>query len=233
MDYPSDFNTPAFPAGPRIAISRFMAIASCALFVVIIGLCLLLVWATRSQRIDPFIVTVDELTGNWTVVGHSHDNGPVEFPVLWSLQQSVVGNFTANWFTLSAAADENDARWQTCNRATDCSVESTLKFGDRTCALYCNTGEDLFSDFIYNVVPKYQQRVSNGEFWIVDKTKIQIETAGDVTDNGGTWRVYVTINSNISGDIDVIAFAKVARNMDLYPQTMGYYVADFNAYKLN
>ena len=233
MDYPSNFDTPAFPAGPRIAVSRFMAVASCTLFVMIIFVCILLLWAVRSQRIDPFIVSIDKLTGQWSVVGHSHGNGPIEYPYLWSLQQSVVANFTANWFTISSVSEENDAIWQTCERRTDCGTETILPYGDKKCSLFCKSGEEVFSDFIYNVVPEYQERVSAGERWIVDKTTIQIEPAGQIKETGGTWRLSAKIQSNVSGDINVIAFVKVARNMSSYPQTLGYYIADFNAYKIN
>lgn len=233
MDYPNDFNTPAFPAGSRIAISRFMAIASCVLFVVIIFMCALLLWAVRSQRVDPFIVSVDEITGQWNIVGHSDGNGPLEYPYLWSLQQSVIADFTADWLSISTNPSENEAVWKTCDRKTDCSTESTLPYGDKSCSLFCISGEDLFSDFVYDIVPDYQERVSNGERWVVDKTAIQMEPAGTINDNGGTWRVSATVQSNINGDMNIIAFVKVVRNPSLYPQTLGYYVADFNAYKIN
>lgn len=233
MDYPSNFNTPAFPAGPRIAVSRFMAIASCVLFLLIVFMCAILLWATRSQSIDPFIVSIDSLTGQWTVVGHSHGNKPIEYPVLWSMQQSVVGNFTVNWFTISENLEENEAIWQTCERMTDCGMESKIAYDDKTCALFCNAGDGLFSRFIYDVIPDYQNRVSNGEHWVLDKTEIQIEPAGEIKEVGGTWKIYATVYSNISGNIEVVAFAKVARNLTSYPKTLGYYVADFNAYKIN
>ena len=233
MDYPDNFNTPAFPAGPRIAISRFMATASCVLFVVIIFMCVLLLWAVRSQQIDPFIVSIDELTGQWTVVGHSHGNGPIEYPAIQSLQQSVVGNFAANWFTISENAADNDAMWQTCERASACGTENTHSYDDKTCALYCASGEELFNHFIYDVIPDYQARVAAGERWVVDKTEFQMEPAGKISNDGGTWRISATIQSNLSGDMSIIAFAKVARNAQMYPQTLGYYVADFNAYKVN
>lgn len=103
----------------------------------------------------------------------------------------------------------------------------------KKCSLFCTSGEEVFSDFIYNVVPEYQERVSAGERWIVDKTTIQIEPAGQIKETGGTWRLSAKIQSNVSGDINVIAFVKVARNMSSYPQTLGYYIADFNAYKIN
>ena len=232
MNYPDNFDTPAFPAGPRIAISRFMAIASCIVFVLIIFTCIVLLWATRSRRIDPFIVSIDDLTGQWVVLDHSHGGGPIEYPVLWSLQQSVVANFAENWFTISTDAAENDAAWRTCERSESCGVGARA-YNDRTCALYCASGEELFSHFIYDVVPDYQTRFSSGEKWIVDKLDIYFEPAGQISDVGGTWRISATVRSNISGDMDIVAFAKVARNTELYPQTLGYYVADFNAYRIN
>lgn len=233
MDYPNDFNTPAFPAGSRIAVSRFMATASCVLFVVIVFMCVLLMWGVRSQRIDPFIVSIDSLTGQWNVVGHSHGNGLLEYPYLWSLQQSVVANFTTDWLTISTDAAKNEAVWKTCDRKTDCGAESELPFDDKSCSLFCISGEELFTDFIYDIVPDYQTRIANGERWVVDKTAIQMEPAGRITDNGGTWQVSATIQSNINGDMDIIAFVKVVRNTSMYPQTLGYYVTDFNAYKIN
>ena len=233
MDYPSDFDTPGFPAGSRIVISRFMGIASCVLFVVIIFACILLLWAVRSQRIDPFIVSIDKLTGAWTVVGHSHGNAPRQYSAVNLMQQSVVVNFAANWFSISDDAMINDALWQSCDRIDDCGVKSNLKYGEKKCALYCATGEELFNNFIYDIVPKYQTRFISGEKWVVDVTQIDIEPAGVIGNNGGTWRVYATIQSNISGDIDVVAFAKVAKNTEKYPKTLGFYVADFNAYKID
>ncbi len=233
MDYPSNFNTPAFPAGSRIAISRFMAIASCVLFVLIIFMCAMLLWATRSQRIDPFIVSIDDVTGQWNVIGHSHDNGPIEYPALWSVQQAVVGNFTENWFTISSDSSINEAIWKTCKRSESCGAESIRPYDDKSCSLFCVTGEELFSRFIYDVIPDYQIRVSNGERWVLDKSTIQIEPVDQIKDVGGTWKINATVQSNISGDMDIVAFVKVARNVSSYPQTLGYYVADFNAYKMN
>ncbi|HIU65216.1 MAG TPA: hypothetical protein IAC63_01075 [Candidatus Enterousia avicola] len=233
MDYPSNFNTPAFPAGPSIAVSRFMAIASCVLFVLIIFASGLLLWAVKSNRVDPFIVYVDDFTGQWSVIEHSHENAELEYPALWSVQQSVVGNFLENWFSISENPQENEILWQTCKRSDDCSIEAERAYDDKTCALYCITGEELFSKFIYDVVPIYQSRVSNGETWLIDKTEFQIEPVGKITDNGGTWRINGEIQSSISGNIEIIAFVKVVRNISLYPRTLGYYVADFNAYKIN
>lgn len=232
MNYPSDFDAPAFPAGRSIAISRFMAIASCVMFLLVIFMCALLLWAVRSQRVDPFIVSINNITGQWTTLDHSHKNGPIEYTALESLQQSVLGNFVANWFTISGDDAANERMWKTCERRDDYGINATRPYGDTTCALYCASGGELFARLIKDIVPGYQLRVANGERWMVDKAQIQMQPAGEINENGGTWRVLATIQSNINGDMTVIGFAKIVRNIDSYPLTLGYYVADFNAYKI-
>ena len=76
-------------------------------------------------------------------------------------------------------------------------------------------------------------RVADGETWSVSKTDFQIEPAGQISEYGGTWKILAMVKSNLYGDMKIVAFAKVARNTNSYPQTLGYYVADFNAYKVN
>ena len=50
--------------------------------------------------------------------------------------------------------------------------------------------------------------------------------------NGGIWRVQASVWSNINASFDVVAFVRVARAAGKYPMTMGYYVTDFNAYRI-
>ncbi|MBQ3039474.1 MAG: hypothetical protein IJD41_02850, partial [Alphaproteobacteria bacterium] len=67
MKYPDNFDTPTFPAGPRIALSRVMAIAIMVVFALILVAGGMILWASRSQQIHPFLVSVDDVTGAWTV----------------------------------------------------------------------------------------------------------------------------------------------------------------------
>lgn len=233
MEYPSDFETPAFPAGKRIAISRFMTIGVAILSLLILFMCGIIFWTSRSQSIDPFIVSIDNLTGNWTVISNSHNNAPIEYSALRSLQEAVVGKFTSNWLTISADEATNEKIWKTCDRETSCTGEKAPAYGNNECALFCAAGEKVFSKFVYDIVPDYQNRVAAGESWTVDKTTIMIEPASTISENGGTWRIRASIQSSVSGEIDIIAFAKITRNTRTYPQTLGYYVEDFNAYKIN
>ena len=64
---------------------------------------------------------------------------------------------------------------------------------------------------------------------IVDS--VHISPVGSVNDAGGTWRVQMSV-STTDGVIDIMAYVKVARNPRSYAKTMGYYVADFNAYRI-
>lgn len=233
MEYPSNFETPAFPAGKRIAVSRFMSIGIMVSFLLVLFLCGLIFWSVRSKSIDPFIVSIDDFTGQWTVVGHSHGGAPIKYMPMRAVQEAVVGNFTINWFTISSDTNANDALWQACNRQEECSNQSNASYSNKECALFCASGENIFNYFTLNMIPDYEQRVQNGERWVVDKASISIEPMAQFSELGGTWKVILTIQSNISGDINVVAFAKVARDTLNYPQTFGYYINDFNAYKIN
>jgi len=233
LEYPSNFDVPSFPAGKRIAVSRFMSIGIFVLFLLIIFMCGILFWVSRSKKIDPFLISTNDVTGQWVDVGHFHGSGLLEFSTLRTMQESVVGNFAANWFIISEDPESNEALWKTCDRYTGCIGENTPAYGNNECAIFCITGEELFSKFIYEIVPDYQDRFANGERWTFDKANMQIEPAGNFSSAGGTWLLHANIKSNMSEDINIVAFVKIARNPTYYPQNLGYYVADFNAYKIN
>lgn len=215
-----------------MAVSRAMAIGTMVVFLLIIFLCAMLFWASRSARVHPFLISINNMTGEWSVVGHDH--GRKTLNAMRALQESIVGNFARNWFAISDMPDVNNALWKTCNRVSDCGVGNYADADNmQKCALYCISGDDVFARFLYDTVPDYQMRVSAGERWVVDMTTMNIIPVGDFNDNGGTWRVMATVVSNVAAPMQVIAYAKVERNISLYPRTLGYYVQDFNAYKLN
>ena len=103
MRYPDEFNTPTFPAGPRIAVARVVSIAILVVFALIIALGGGIYWASKSRHIHPFLVTVDEITGTWQVVGHDH--GARTISTNRAMQESVIANFIKNWYAISANQD--------------------------------------------------------------------------------------------------------------------------------
>ncbi|MDE6571109.1 MAG: hypothetical protein K2L95_02735 [Alphaproteobacteria bacterium] len=230
MDYPGNFETPAFPAGPRIALSRVMAVWTLIAFFIIICLCGLLLWSAASRRLDPFMISINGATGTWTIVGR---NGPaLEYSAVRTIQESVVGKYVTNWFRISGIDTEDNAAWRKCNRE-ECASGDALLFGTRLCAIYCGAGDDVFSQFTYNVLDDYMERSGRGETWAVDPATLSITPAGDITDAGGTFRVRATVLSSAGAPMQIQAFVKVARNTKYYPSTMGFYIAAFNAYRMN
>lgn len=230
VEYPDNFETPAFPAGKRIAVSRIMSIGALTTFLLCIFLCGLLFWATRSMRVDPFLIYINTTDGEWTIVGHDHNGKSVS--AQRTLQESVVGNFVKNWFTISGDTAANDAMWCSGERRTTCSVDLPGAHGGMECRLYCACADDVFSTFTTNVLPEYEMRADAGERRGLITDTLQISPVGQISDRGGVWRVQATIQSSTSGDFEIIAYVRVAVNTELYPRTLGYFVTDFNAYKL-
>ncbi len=234
MNYPDEFNTPTFPAGPRIASSRAVSVAIMVVFFLIMCACGFLLWAQRSVQVHPFLVSVNNITGQWDIVGHQH-NRTREITTTQSLQESVIGKFLTSWFWISGNERLNAALWKRCDYAADCNPESQTsnETGPVACSLYCLTGGGIFSRFTSDVMPDYERRAASGETWMVDMSTVQFVPLGTIGANGGSWQIRATIMSNLSEPINILAYAQVSRNTETYPQTLGYYISDFNAYKMN
>lgn len=230
MDYPNSFETPAFPAGKRIAVSRVFSVGVVALFFLIICVCGLLMWVRDGATIEPFIISIDSVTGAWSIVGHPH--GQMAYSATRTMQESVIANFTRDWFTIGTDA-ENDALWKTCERESQCMSDNAPARIDKTCAIYCASGDEVFNSFILNVVPTWVDIADASGRMTVDTTSIQILPIGQISTNGGMWTVRAKLSTSFGGDMQIIAFAKVARRTSVYPRTLGYYIVDFNAYRLN
>lgn len=230
MDYPGNFETPVFPAGKRIAISRFMAIATLVSFLIIVFLCGILLWSSRSERLDPFVISANNITGEWQIVGKADTSNT--YRVEYTMQESAVGNFVKDWFKISSTPVANEVAWKQCDRAT-CGSGDGLMFGTRQCAIYCSVSDEVFSRFFYDTLPGYQERAENGEVWRVNDKDITIAPAGEIGPAGGTWQIRAWVSCETTDDFEVIAFIKIAHNKSLFPKTMGYYIADFNSYRIN
>lgn len=229
MDYPGNFDTPAFPAGSRIALSRVMSMWTLVAFFIAICLCGALLWTSRARRLDPFMISIDNATGQWTVVGRG--GAHLEYSVTRTMQESVVGNFVTQWFQISDNATGNSAAWRKCTR-NECASGDARVAATRLCAMYCATGDEVYARFARDVMPGYNAVAAAGETWTVDTNSLNIYPAGPITDAGGTWRITAVVNTS-TGLMPVNAWAKVARNTTYYPSNMGFYIADFNAYRMN
>ena len=234
LDYPEDFDTSAFPAGRRIAVSRTAGIwIAVSLFSILVcGIALPLV--SMYQKVEPVVIYVDATHGTWEMIQDTVDTVPrKELPYYQMLQSSLVGVFAEKWFSISGTTSQNDLMWMRCNRATDCTGRMVNTLRDTGgCDLFCMSGDDLYKKFESTVAPLYEIAVSYGEVWRVNTRDISIEPYGDITTKSGNWVVHMRVRRvNQNSDFGVVAFVRVERNEKLYPQTLGYYIADFNAYK--
>lgn len=233
MRYPDDFETRAFPAGRNIAIARAMAIGCGCVFVLILFVCLFIVVSVRSGRIAPFLISVNDITGEWGLI--QMDNGPATISAHYALQESVVANFAQRWFDASGDMATNNDLWARCDRK-DCGTGYAAMYNTSRCAVYCATADEVYDNFVTNIVPIYKQNVEHGVYWNLDRNSIHIvpvgTTATAVAKNGGTWRLFARVNTNVGVTMKVIAYVRVARDTTNYPRSVGYYVADFNTYRV-
>ena len=233
MKYPDDFDTPTFPAGNQIAVSRTVSIVIMVVFLLIMFACGGLLWVQKNIRVHPFLVSVNDITGQWEIVGHQHTDVK-EMTTVRALQESVIGKFLEYRFFVTDNEQFNMTIWQTCDRGKHCNPEQDNELmGDEPCALYCLSGDDEHTYFSNNIVPQYQQIFNKGETWHLDTQSVEMIPISAITSAGGFWQIRATINSNTQGAIKILAYVNVSRNNTLYPQTLGYYVAKFNAYRID
>ena len=231
VKYPDDFDTPSFPAGRPVAVSRMVSVAVMIVFLLIAFTCAMLFWTQRSVQVHPFLVSINPITSQWEIVGHHHKE-TAEISAARALQESVIGKFMRNWFWIVNDEDINSARWKSCDRITECAPNSVTDVLADECAIYCISSEEMYLHFVEQIVPNYQTRIMNGENWELDMSSLQITPVGAVNAAGGMWQIRANIISNISGIITILAYAQVGYEKDEYAKTMGYYVKDFNAYKI-
>lgn len=232
MKYPDEFETPAFPAGKRIAVSRSVSIAVMVMFLIILFVCGMILWTQKSMRSHPFLVSIDNITGQWELVGHKHQ----EYQTMsteQTLQESVITKFMQNWFWLSNDEKLNNALWSSCNRETDCKIDVKSTKHIHQCDIYCATNEETFNDFVNNVIPQYQAMLVSGVQYMLDINSVNITKISESADTGNVWQINAQLLSNMGAPVQILAYATVMKDTENYPKTMGYYIASFNTYKIN
>lgn len=230
MDYPNRFNTPAFPAGKSLALSRGVAVHILVVFFLILCTCGLLIFFIHSQKNYPFLISVDPLTDEWSVVAYPQKNRKNIVEQYQIIQEKLVNDFVGYWFTISPNQTLNDMRWMECS-IDECSFSERFNPMNQECALACTSGEDLFKQFTSKILPEYTARINQAaEVWSVEKKDIMPYYVDKDTSK---WQVYAQIKSNINGVFNVLIFLDIKRDDNLYPATLGYYIEDFNAYRVN
>ena len=230
MDYPNDFDTPAFPAGKSIALTRSISIWISIIFFLIVCACGLVLYTTHMRGNYPFLISVDPITNEWNVVTYPNKESSGVTQQYQIVQEKLVNDYVMNWFTISKNQTINEKRWQRCD-AEDCDLPEQFRPNNLECFLFCNSSSELFTQFETKVKNEYLARVDErSEEWSVEIKNIMLNS---INENGGFWQVYFVVYSTINGPFDVLAFVKTARSLDSHPATLGYYIEDFNAYRMS
>ena len=229
MKYPDDFNTPAFPAGKFVAVSRFMATAIMVVFFVIICLCGLIFWVKKTQDVSPFLISISPNGERWTMV--AHDNHKAEIPAYYVLQESLLNKFAHNWFTISGDADINRATWANCTGTRQVCQEN---IDTNTCAIYCACDGSVFSSFERVVLPVYNELMNNNAaVWsVVDVRIAPVDSIDSIKEQGGLWKLNVAVQTD-NGIVNFMGYARTGLDATQHAKTMGYYVTEFNMYRMN
>ena len=229
MNYPNDFDTPAFPAGKSIAWARVVSIKILIFFFLIICACGVLLFFVKAKQNYPFLISVDPLTDEWSVITYPGRDKERKIEQYQIIQEKIVSDFVTNWFTISTNQFENAMRWKKCT-VDECGDPQQYNPQNVNCTLFCTSNEKLFEQFAAKVAPEYSARIAQAsETWTIKKRDIVPYV---VNVSASAWQVYIKIHSSISGDFDVLTFVKVARDPETHPATLGYYIEDFNAYRM-
>ena len=231
MRYPDDFDTPTFPAGKRIAVTRVIASVLMVVFLLIIFTCGVLLWARNSVQDHPFLVSINEITGQWKIVGHNHEK-QLEMSTIQTLQESVLTKFMQAWFMLTSSDEVNNALWQQCDRQTECNINDNADVNSKKCTVYCLAGDTAYAAFITDVLPDYRIRAMVGEMLTLDLSSVELAPIRAITENGSAWQIRARIVSNINPPIEILGYATVAKNSESYHKTLGYYVEKFDVYRI-
>ncbi|MCL2369457.1 MAG: hypothetical protein FWC83_02160, partial [Alphaproteobacteria bacterium] len=124
----------------------------------------------------------------------------------------------------------NAINWCECDRVRCANTQSAN--GDGRCVLCCNSDVRLHRMFMAEILPAHRYREYIGEEWHLNTSNAVISQIGRATDAGGTWRIVATLESNIERPRLVEIYIRVERNQTLFPLTLGYFVADFNAFNM-
>ena len=230
MKYPNDFNVPAFPAGKTIAFSRAVSIWISVVFFFIVVACGFLLLNIHFRKNFPFLISVNPVTEDWNVIAYPGEKEK-PIPQYQFIQEKLVHDFVKDWFTISDNMEINEAIWAKCS---DGECEDSEQFNPTTkkCAISCKSDASVFDVFTKNIVSNYRARISQAnEKWSISQKGLLINLAM-MSENNSKWQVYATVNSSVMGFFDVLIFIDVERNVNLYPATFGYYISQFNSYRM-
>ena len=227
MNYPNEFDTPTFPAGKAIALSRGVSIWTLIISFLIICACGLMLLLIRAKNNYPFLISTDPYTSDWSVVAYPEQKRTISLKEI--VQENLVRRYVENWFSIYKNDFVNDSLWSECSDA-DCEKPEQYDPKNKKCALFCSSDTELFEQFTKKIVPEYRARIEqNSETMRVVSQFITPPVSEKNTPN--VWQSSAIVDSSVYGRFSVLVFMELGKADGKYPATLGYYVKDFNSYR--
>jgi len=230
LDYPNNFNVPAFPAGKTIAFTRTVSVWISIVFFFIVVVCGFLLLNIHFRTNFPFLISINPVTEDWAVIAYPNEKKK-PIPQYQYIQEKLVHDFVKDWFSISNDMETNEKTWEACS-IEEC--QNYVQFNPMTkkCALSCKSDAAVFDEFVKKVLPNYRARISQAkEKWTIPTKGLLINPA-ITSEDSSKWQVYAVVNSSVMGNFNVLIFIDVERDIDLYPSTFGYYIKQFNSYRI-
>lgn len=229
MNYPNDFNIPTFPAGKTVAFSRSVSVWIGVVAFLIICACGLMLLLVHSENNYPFLISTDPITSDWTVVAYPEKTKKIVTTEI--VQENLVRNYVEYWFTIDKDNAVNESLWQKCPN-TACEALEQYDPTNKICALFCLSGQDLFQQFTEKIVPEYRARIQQKSETIRVVSQLITPPAKN---QGATnvWQSYAELDSSLNGRFSVLIFIELGYDKKMHPATLGYYVKDFNSYRMS
>ena len=228
MDYPNGFDIKSFPAGKTVALSRTFAVWISITFFLIVAMCGFLLLGIHFKKNYPFLISVDPFTEEWSVITYPDKNEKESVHQYQIVQEKLVSDFVTNWFTISGDTQINEARWQQCD-AEECLQSEQINPDNIKCAISCKSDANVFEEFTENVLPDYRNYAGGAGKWTVERMLI---TPNDVNETSGVWQVVVSVRPSMSASFNALVFITIEQDLNKYPATLGYYIKNFNSYRL-
>lgn len=230
MNYPDDFDTPTFPAGKTIALSRSVSVWIGIISFLIVVSCGLVLLLNSSKRTYPFLISADPMTSDWSIVAYPEKNVKITQDNV--IQENLVRNYVTHWFSISKNSAINESRWQECV-LSDCDDADQYNPKNYRCALFCDSSSELFRRFHNDILPEYRGRVEQASETITVKSQLITPPAiKDKNNKSGLWQSYVELESSVNKKFNVLVFIELGYEPGTHLSTLGYYVKDFNAYRM-
>ena len=217
MNYPERYFSRMFAWGRPLELARRFAIYSGILLFLIACAAAAVIWARRSESARPYFLHVSG--GDWAVYSESAQKSKTELSWALLMQESIAARYAELYFRIPDGQAEADNLWCGCQ---DCGEWNK-------CGLCCGADPRAFDSFKEQILPKWRAKFEAGETQRL--INVVAETFGRPGDRGGVWKITGALTSGKNKPREIIGFMKIDQSKNLYPLTLGFYVAEFYWYE--